>query len=66
LLYAGFDPLRDEAAAFAMKLAIAGVPVETLYFADMIHGFLTMGGAIPAADAAITRIAETLASSGTT
>lgn len=64
LLYAGFDPLRDEAAAFVMKLSLAGVPVESLYFADMIHGFLTMGGAIPAAGAAVTRIAnafETLA-----
>jgi acetyl esterase len=60
LLYAGFDPLRDEAAAYAMKLTLAGVPVETLYFADMIHGFLTMGGAIPAAHAAVARIAEAL------
>jgi acetyl esterase len=60
LLYAGFDPLRDEAAAYAMKLTLAGVPVETLYFADMIHGFLTMGGAIPAASAAVTRIADAL------
>jgi acetyl esterase len=60
LLYAGFDPLRDEAAAYAMKLTLAGVPVETLYFADMIHGFLTMGGAIPAAQAATTRVAEAL------
>jgi acetyl esterase len=60
LLYAGFDPLRDEAAAYAMKLALARVPVEPLYFPDMIHGFLTMGGAIPAANLAVTRIAEAL------
>ncbi|HEY0266276.1 MAG TPA: alpha/beta hydrolase, partial [Rhizomicrobium sp.] len=60
LLYAGFDPLRDEAAAYAMKLTMAEVRVETLYFADMIHGFLTMGGAIPAAHAAVTRIADAL------
>ena len=60
ILYAGFDPLRDEAAAYTMKLTLAGVRVEPLYFADMIHGFLTMGGAIPAAGAAINRIAETL------
>jgi acetyl esterase len=58
VLYAGFDPLRDEAAAYAMKLTLAGVPVEPLYFADMIHGFLTMGGAIPAAQVAIARIAD--------
>ena len=60
LLYAGFDPLRDEAAAYAMKLALAGVPVQPLYFPDMIHGFLTMGGAIPAATTAVTQIAEAL------
>jgi acetyl esterase len=60
LLYAGFDPLRDEAAAYAMKLTMAGTRVETLYFADMIHGFLTMGGAIPAAQAAVGRIADAL------
>jgi len=58
VLYAGFDPLRDEAAAYVMKLTLAGVPVEPLYFADMIHGFLTMGGAIPAAQAALMRIAD--------
>jgi len=61
ILYAGFDPLRDEAAAYVMKLTLAGVPVEPLYFSDMIHGFLTMGGAIPAAQAAITRIATAIA-----
>jgi acetyl esterase len=61
LLYAGFDPLRDEAAAYGLKLTLAGVPVESLYFADMIHGFLTMGGAIPAAEAAVTRLAAAFA-----
>jgi len=60
LLYAGFDPLRDESAAYAMKLALAGVPVEPIYFPDMIHGFLTMGGTIPAANAAVARIADAL------
>lgn len=60
ILYAGFDPLRDEAAAYVMKLTLAGVPVEPLYFADMIHGFLTMGGVIPAAQAALSRINDAL------
>lgn len=60
ILYAGFDPLRDEAAGYVMKLTLAGVPVEPLYFADMIHGFLTMGGAVPAAGAAVHRIAAAL------
>jgi acetyl esterase len=58
ILYAGFDPLRDEAAAYVMKLTLAGVPVEPLYFADMIHGFLTMGGAIATVPVALARIAD--------
>lgn len=38
--------------------AAADVPVEPLYFADMIRGFLTMDDTIPAAGGAITRIAD--------
>jgi acetyl esterase len=57
ILYAGFDPLRDEAEVYADKLLDADVPLELLYFPDMIHGFITMGGAIAAAGAAIERIA---------
>ncbi|MEI9887638.1 MAG: alpha/beta hydrolase [Rhizomicrobium sp.] len=60
ILYAGFDPLRDEAAAYAGRLRDAGVATETLFFPDMIHGFLTMGGAIPTAGVAIARIAKLL------
>jgi acetyl esterase len=60
VLYAGFDPLRDEAAHYASRLREGGVPVETLYFPDMIHGFMTMGGAIPAANAAVQRVADAL------
>ena len=60
VLYAGFDPLRDEAAAFAGLLREAGTPVESLYFPDMIHGFMTMGGAIPAAHGAVRRVADAL------
>ena len=61
VLYAGFDPLRDEAAAYVTRLHNAAVPVEPLYFPDMIHGFMTMGGAIPAADVAVRRVSEALA-----
>ncbi|MEI9992088.1 MAG: alpha/beta hydrolase [Rhizomicrobium sp.] len=61
VLYAGFDPLRDEAAAYAGRLGCAGVAVEQLYFPDMIHGFMTMGGAIPAAGVAVRRVADALA-----
>jgi len=57
ILYAGFDPLRDEAAAYAHRLRQSEVRVKTLYFPDMIHGFLNMGGIIPAASVAIERTA---------
>jgi len=60
LLHAGFDPLTDEAVAFARRLEQDNVAVETLYFPDMIHGFLTMGGLIPAATMAIQRIGASL------
>lgn len=60
ILYAGFDILRDEAAAYANRLDDAGVPLQRLYFPDMIHGFITLGGAIAAADTAIDRIAAAL------
>jgi acetyl esterase len=61
VLYAGFDPLRDEAAHYVDRLQERDVPVESLYFPDMIHGFMTMGGAIPAAGAAVRRVAGALA-----
>ena len=44
-----------------MKLTLAGVPVEPLYFADMIHGFLTKGGVIPGAQVALARIKDAFA-----
>ncbi len=60
VLHAGFDPLRDEAAAYAARLRNAQVPVEELHFPGLIHGFLTMGGVIPEARSAIARIASAL------
>jgi acetyl esterase len=40
---AGFDPLRDEGAAYAAALAGAGVAVEYRCYDDMVHGFFGMG-----------------------
>jgi len=39
---AGFDPLRDDGAAYADRLADAGVAVEQFNYDDMIHGFFSM------------------------
>lgn len=51
ILYAGFDPLRDEAVAYANRLKGHGVKVQTLFFPRQIHGFMTMGAVF--ADVAI-------------
>jgi acetyl esterase len=38
----GYDPLRDEALAYAASLRSAGVPVTELRYDGAIHGFMTM------------------------
>jgi acetyl esterase len=42
VLTAGFDPLRDEAVAYAEALEAAGVDVEHRHYPAMIHGFVNM------------------------
>jgi acetyl esterase/lipase len=44
VITAEFDPLRDEAIAYARKLTEAGVDAEVLPYAGAIHGFLVMSG----------------------
>ena len=46
IVSAEFDPLVDENAAYAAKLAQAGVPVRHETFAGMLHPFFTLGGVI--------------------
>lgn len=60
LLTAGFDPLRDEGFAYGERLAGMDVTVEHIHMPGMIHGFLTMGGAISAAGRAIEALGKSV------
>ncbi|MFT4571628.1 MAG: acetyl esterase [Hyphomicrobiaceae bacterium] len=51
---AGFDPLRDEGRAYAERLLDAGVDVDYRNYPGLIHGYISMGGAIDAAREAIS------------
>jgi acetyl esterase len=56
------DPLLGESRAYSEKLRQSGNDVHFHLYPGMIHGFLTMGGMIAAADDAIAQSAEFLAS----
>jgi len=55
---AGYDVLRDDGDAYAVRLAAAGVPVWHRQYAGLVHGFLGAGGTVDAADVAISEIAD--------
>jgi acetyl esterase len=55
---AGADPLRDEGAAFADRLAQAGVQVARMELPGQLHGFLTAGGVLAAAGWALDAAAD--------
>lgn len=57
---AEFDPLRDEGAAYAERLAAAGVTVAHRCHPGMIHHFYGLTGFIPAARAILAGIASDL------
>jgi acetyl esterase len=60
VLTAGFDPLRDEGAAYAEKLERAGVTVEYLQVDGQVHGFLMLGGALREAAETVYLVARRL------
>ena len=44
---AGFDPLVDEGAAYARRLAAAGVDVRHHCHAALVHHFYALDGIVP-------------------
>jgi acetyl esterase len=57
VILAAYDPLRDEGAAYADKLAEAGTQVTLVEYMGLAHGFITMGGALQAARLAAAQLA---------
>ena len=62
VITAGHDPLVDEAKAYAERLAAAGVPVTYTCYDGLVHGFVSMAGAIDAGHRAIAEVAAAVKS----
>jgi acetyl esterase len=56
IVTAELDPLRDEGAAYAARLAAAGVPVEYVRVEGTIHAFVLFAGRISKGAAVIAEI----------
>lgn len=52
------DPLRDQGLAYAQRLRDAGVQVTELDYDHLTHGFISMGGLVPAARRATLEICQ--------
>ena len=57
VITAGHDPLVDEGKAYAERLAASGVPVTYTCYDGLVHGFVSMAGAIDAGHRAIAEVA---------
>jgi acetyl esterase len=60
VLTAGYDPLRDEGAAYAEALTAAGNRASYVCFERQIHGFILMGKVLDEANAAVALCAAEL------
>lgn len=61
IITAGFDPLRDEAEAYANRLKEASVPVGMIRYEGMVHGFSSLSGLLPEADQSLQTAAQAVA-----
>jgi acetyl esterase len=57
---AGYDPLRDEGEAFALRLREAGVPVTSRRYEGMFHGFFGMTALLDVAQEAVGEACDAL------
>lgn len=62
IVTASHDPLVEEGKAYADRLAAAGVPVTYRCYDGMVHGFMTMAGAVHVGRTAIEETALALRS----
>ena len=60
VLTAGYDPLRDEGAAYAERLTTAGNRASYVCFERQIHGFILMGRVLDEANTAVAMCAAEL------
>jgi acetyl esterase len=56
VMVAEYDPLRDEALAYAERLAAADVPVTVRLYDDVMHGFFTMATFLERGDEAVAEV----------
>ncbi len=59
---AGFDPLRDEALAYADRLTEAGVSTRVMRESGLVHGYISMTRISSNARAAVDRVSDAIAS----
>jgi acetyl esterase len=57
---AGYDPLVDEGDTYAARLRGAGVAVRHRRYPTLVHGFLSLAGAVRAARAALDQVCADL------
>jgi acetyl esterase len=60
IITAGFDPLRDEGAAYAKRLTEAGNRTSYVNFPRQIHGFISMGRILDESHTAVALCASEL------